>query len=243
MTLILQRKRVKWGMAVPWDMEGAVGNRCIPIPFPAAVPGHIQDLPVQGPHCTGLSRSLYPWVQGLVRGALVNQAPKHPEKGEQTVLGLGFTSPWSVPCGINGYFLPVSFSLRNTNQNTCWGASLFPFHQALSVLRLTGFSRWFCTRREAELQTRTCAAICSSYVSVGNRIMVVSSFKRGRFLLFSFSLLWPNLSMWLVTQCRKLFAVLFWHYKAQYIKGKELSVHRGLLKCLWCILGGDLPRS
>lgn len=33
------------------------------------------------------------------------------QEGEQTVLGLGFVSPWSIPCGVNGNFLPLSFPL------------------------------------------------------------------------------------------------------------------------------------
>lgn len=59
--------------------------------FPAPVPGRVQDLLVQGPHCTGVSRSLHPWGQGLVRGALVNLPQSTQQEGEQTVLGLGFT--------------------------------------------------------------------------------------------------------------------------------------------------------
>lgn len=58
--------RVQWG---------------IDVPFPAAVPGHVQDLLVQGPHCTGLSRNLHPQVQDLVRHALLNQSPRQPAGG------------------------------------------------------------------------------------------------------------------------------------------------------------------
>lgn len=44
MSSLLQSKKVKYGVEVPWDLEGAAEKRCSLVSFPAASSGCVQDL-------------------------------------------------------------------------------------------------------------------------------------------------------------------------------------------------------
>lgn len=118
--------------AVPWDMEGAMGNRCTPVSFSAALPGHVQDLLVQGLTTLGSPGA---FIHGYkVREPWPTRPQSSQQEGDQAVLGLGLTR--SVPCGVNGYFLPLRFS---TEQTVTGGSSSSHSFRLCQLLGSQGF--------------------------------------------------------------------------------------------------------
>lgn len=96
---LFQRKRVKCGVVVPWDTEGAPQSHSLLL-----FQGMGRALTALG------SQGAFIHGYKTCSGGHWSARPQSPQQeGEQTVLGLGFTR--SVPCHVNGYFLPLSFPL------------------------------------------------------------------------------------------------------------------------------------